>query len=58
MLHLNHGYFGGTITWFTMQIQSIPGTSDAIKALISILVGLAGTVLSFYLTKWLTKPKT
>jgi uncharacterized membrane protein YuzA (DUF378 family) len=58
MHNVYHGYFGGTISWFLLQVQSIPGASDAIKAIISILVGLAGTVLSYYLNKWLVNRKT
>jgi uncharacterized membrane protein YuzA (DUF378 family) len=58
MHSLNHGTIGGLISMVTLQTQSIPGTSDAIKTIISILVGLAGTVLSFYLNKWFVKDKT
>ena len=58
MENIYHGYFGGTCSWFLLQVQTIPGTSDAIKAIISILVGLAGTVLSYYLNKWLVRNKT
>ena len=54
--HVLH-FFGGSILGFvTLEAQSpIPGVDDAIKAVITIVAGVIGSIVTYYLNKWLTK---
>jgi hypothetical protein len=56
---MKHIFFGtvGFITCFASlkQTSEIPGLSDAIQTLISLIAGAAGSVISFFLNKWLLK---
>ena len=50
-------FFGGSLLGFvTLEAQTpIPGVDDAIKAVITIVAGVIGSVVTYYLNKWLLK---
>lgn len=53
-------FCGGSLLGFvTLQAQSpISGLDDALKAVITIVAGIVGSVITYFLNKWiLKKPK-
>jgi putative effector of murein hydrolase len=55
----NHilNFAGGSVLGFiTLEAQTpIPGLDDALKAVITIVAGIVGSVITHFLNKWLFK---
>jgi predicted membrane protein len=53
--HLGNGCVGGVLCYVILQAQNAILTPQLISSLIAIITGIAGSIISFYLKKLLSK---